>query len=1204
MGLFTYKTNAVDTSGLNFSKLKEKIDEQVAKKKLEGDAQLRFRAGKGLYAKSETWNVNRFDPFGSGAVERGGKFRAAREEVARSINLSYANQQVNGMFVGHYVIDQILDERAREQLGLPPRGHSVREDPEVEKRVENLKASLHLKYSDINEIAKRITNLKKSGAIHKDRNIQLHKGQVPDERLLSSIGHLRGPGQTDEAAERETRKLIEVMTSDLVEHKWSRAMSPEDREALRASENRRDQEKYNELEKKFNADAEEEARTMLSHSGMKTYYRGHMEEEEELHALPGGLSQANVAKMGLLLRLWGIKDDNTALLLQSTGLPKHITGCGARLADLKTQMEQRAIALHHPNIVAELAHRIGKDAAENIDYQFRDLGGDIQALVDENRAAVLSLKEMSFPDDVTDPVVRRQHYNRLIYNIEQMDDVLERLNTIVSSHDGVVRNVAGGAAADLVDAAQKFCTETLELAGGVYPGPVKNNASDVKPDSQDREDSQDQLLSGSDADDASLLANGSVDERRRRSSDADYYGVPRLGDEIANRQRPFHLHLPGLMLNSSPGDIEHKIINGLGNPIETPWVLFERDTTDMFSTGSLTRGHNARMLKISHGYNDYKHILKTHPSLRTKEDNTYINRFRKNLIKALQDNERLTEIFQRRQEVRGDAPHADIDAQLARVKEQRNALLLLLYPRLTRPAPDWSGVVGVDQGLMANDSDRSLNAPQQGQGGRGAIEEEDDSNNEQIPTLGQKWDAPIAQEFRTPNDDELSYSSDSLIEPEPTPYGGTRNFSNEQNHLIDNDDREIATRGGLGADIILEYFIAPGNGDEEHARQRFDVVDNPQSIIRAQEDALQDDADPLAADAQGIAGVNHDPKFDFAEPDNAAWTSTKRQVALDLAMLSDVYEDDFHWLDRLDSNGFKKAERLQEGQKHIHEEVKAASGRNASALKTVITSLDDGSLAETSARNPAQEALWQSLGMRIKLNDKLIQFLATQRERRTNGDLSGSDSEKKLADDSISKVRTTLRNIDQLIAGTHSVAYALSSPEQRDSVKQGMLFYPRSLVVNTPLDILDKYPVFANNLKKLNEYAQAETASAYLQNVDSEYVSNQGLAKGFLASLNEVQHTLDDLKQVQSEAHRSARINVLENQLIPQLDNALKRNSDVSEMFKDKDFVENVVQEQIIAESDLELVQSDLKLVRSNLENLRLNALILLRGEALRQNAA
>ena len=827
MGLFTSKTNAIDTSGLNFSKLKEKIDEQVAKKKLEGDAQLRFRSGKGLYAKSETWNVNRLDPFGSGAVARGGKFRAAREEVARSVNLSYGNQQLNGMFVGHYIVDQILDERAREQLGLPPRGHSARETADVEKQIENLKASLHLKYSDIHEIAKRIGQLKKAGAIYKDRNVQLHKGQVPNERLLSSIGHLRGSGQTEEAAVQETRTLIETMISDLVEHKWSKAMSPEDREALRTSENRKDQQRYNELHKKFHADAEEEARAILGRNGMKTYYRGHMEEEEELHALPGGLSQENVAKVGLLFRLQGIKDDNVALLLQSTGLPRHVIACGARLAGLKTQLERCATDLHHPNIIAELTHRIDNNAAENIDYQLSELAGNIQALVDENRAAVLSLKEMSFPDDVTDPVVRRQHYNRLIHNIEQMDNALERLNAIVSSHGDVVKNVTHGAVVNLVNVAQKFCTETLELASGVYPGPVKNNASDVKPDSQDREDSQDRLLSGSGADDASLLANGSVDERRRLSSNADYYGVPRLGDEIANRQRPFRLHLKGLMLNSSPGDIEHKIINGLGNPIETPWVLFGRDTTDIFSIGFLTRGHNARMLKISSGYNDYTHLLKTHPSLRSKEDNAYINLFRKNLIKALHDNERLTEVFQRRQEVRGDAPHADIDVQLQRVKEQRNALLLLLYPRLTRPTPDWSGVVDVDQGLMANDPDRSLNALQQAQGGRGAIEEEDDSNNEQIPTLGQRWDAPIVQEFRTPNDEELSYSSDTLTEPEPTPFGGTQGFSNEQNHLIDSDDRDIATRGGLGAEIILDYFIAPENADEE----------------------------PNAAAAQGIVGV-------------------------------------------------------------------------------------------------------------------------------------------------------------------------------------------------------------------------------------------------------------------------------------------------------------------------------------------------------------
>ena len=350
--------------------------------------------------------------------------------------------------------------------------------------------------------------------------------------------------------------------------------------------------------------------------------------------------------------------------------------------------------------------------------------------------------------------------------------------------------------------------------------------------------------------------------------------------------------------------------------------------------------------------------------------------------------------------------------------------------------------------------------------------------------------------------------------------------------------------------------------------------------------------------------LKNDSKFDFAEQDNAAWTSIERQVALDAAALSDVHDESYLWLDRLNSNDFKKVEPIKEGQEHLYEAAKAAFDRNESAIGNMKFSLEEGTLEQAKVRTTAQDALWQSLGMLIELKDKLIQFIQTQKKRLAAGDLSGGSQAKQLADGSISKAKTTLKSIDKLITGTHSAAYALSSPEQRDSVERGMQFYPQSLVVNTGLDVFKKYPVSGNDLHQLHKYAQTETVGVYQQNADKAYESNQGLARAYLTLLSKVQQTMDDLEKVQSEAHRETRLDKLENQLIPQLDEALKLNSSVMEMFSDEAFVKDAVEEQILPEERVDVIMDNLKQDRTNIENLRLNALVLLRGEALRQNAA
>ena len=1327
MGFFTVKTKAVDTTELNFSQLKKQLDGAVTEKRkkatLGDDAQLRFTAGKGLYAKSGTWNVNRLDPFGSGALQRGDKFRGAREEVARSINLSYANQRVNGKYVGDHVVDLILEARAREQLQLGP---SDACDP---KQIANLKASLHLKYGDIQEIANKITELKKSGAIQKDKYVRLHKGQAPNERLMSSVGHLRGPGQTEQAAERETRKLIDTIVTDLVEHKWSKAMSPKRRETLRDSLDERDQKKYSELNKKIHADAEVEARALLSYKvGMKTYHRGHMEDEEQLHAVPGGLTTENVA---IAHRVLGPRSHEVAKLLQSTDLPRHIKACDARLADLGTKLTACANNLYPESIQYELEARLGKDAAWDIDYNLQKVAADIQGVIDDNRAAVFALKEMSFPNDITDPAVRRAHYNTLMRNIENMDQVFEGLNAILSKYEPKNRAKGENAAqavtqelmSNLANAAQEYCAETLELASGVYPGPPPGKSHVKQP---------------------------------RLPSDANF-----------DRPRPFRLRLKGLMRHIDLDTIENKLKEALSDPIAAPSALFERDLTDLFGVRSSTRSYNRLINKIDKTRNAYRDLLETPLSDRGKSDVEYINRFRKDLIKALYENEKLTELFQRRQEIRGDAPNAEIDQQLQQAKEQRNALLLLLYPRQTQPADDWNAApfgapvrrpqqieIQEDQGLVADDAslqalqqgirygqveeEEEENAPVNHRAGRPVIQREaDDSSSvstdqnsetqiniepsvdqvnieqsvdqvvlkhvSQAPPLGapsddddsSKPDNGARLEVADEVSSQIDYNDvdwDPALGPDDNPNNANmvRNgdFDDagmitggvERDYLLDkfvhdrfakedrapnkgkvayaslkmndasddslsiatyddpDDDEIVATKGGMGSDRLLDNFnvdlvarkgkapqydagaddgnietvgslvsdiLANGNIDENQTQQEdVAVINNPQRGGRGRANAVQANE----SEQQGIVGVgaDHAPKASSGDVDDPASIALVQNAVIDSVKLLANHEEDYLWLGQLELDDFKDVEPIEEGLR-LHDVAKEAYEENERVLGVLKSSADRQTIMEPSVRNTVQADLWKSLETLIDLRQRFDQFVTTLQGRIDNGDYDHNSRAKKQAQTALDAAQKLIDSADKLITGTHSAAYTVSSPEQRNQAMNGVGRYPQSIAENMRIDDLLEYPVSGGKQHSLHEYAQSQTPGAYTQRVEEAYGSTQRLAKAYLASLSKVNKTLEALREVKYSKDRQTRLNMLDmlkNQLIPQLDNALNRNSDVIVMFSGHDFVLNAINDGALDDGRVGVIRQNLEQDRSNIKSLRLNAFLLLRGDDLRQGAA
>lgn len=755
MGFFTVKTKGFQTEGLNFQALKGKLEKQVEDKKLDDDAQLRWSGAKGLYAKSGTWNVSGYVPFGSGVILRGDKFLAARQEIARSINLAYGNRIINGEFAGDYIVDQVLEARAREELGLAPdeRGN--------QQEIENKKGMLHLRVKDLKRIEKEIVALR-------DNRLLPRKERMHPERL-SSVGYIRSEAQSGEAAEKGTQKLIDAVVDDLATQKWAK-MDPKKRAALGPY-------KRDEINKKYYADAEDEAIRLLAYKGMKTFSRGRLENEREVNLFKDGLTTHNVAGVSQWLRVNNIKNKNVAALLQATELPQHINACSERLIDLHKELMKYAQDLDDGKIF----DRLQANGKYELDNPLRAVEVSIKQVIEQNLAAIRRLKNMSYPDDVTNADLRQREYNTLIENIEEMDFALGDLHDIVERGSGTLQGVAGEPIKRLVDAAQKFCAETLELAGGVHP-------------------------------------------------------MLRASDSIDKKPRPFRTTLPGLTSHRSPDDFEAMVANGLKHKIKAPDILFKADSEGQKSIRSLTNNHNKRIAKIADEYRKYRDLLGGDTSRLAQEDRVFINRFRERLIKAIRDNEKLTAIIQRRQKILGQNPNQEIDSKLDRAKAQRNALLLMLYPRLIR-VPDEDELLAFDQARAARDDEPqpcNLNGNLAMEESRNDTSVSTDANSSSnallrdsqthvdIDQSAQQVTVKVTSQnpvLHVPSDTRSSLELDNEPSPENL-------FVYEEDPLclddgdLGNDDW-LDTKGNIEANLVLNYFRADINASDDRPPQDY-----------------------------------------------------------------------------------------------------------------------------------------------------------------------------------------------------------------------------------------------------------------------------------------------------------------------------------------------------------------------------------------------
>ena len=168
------KSSGFDPYGMHFDALQLQLRRQARRSGVGKDVELRWAPARGFYAKSKTWNRGA-DPFqrkyGASKLERGEKYLAVREEIARSISVSYGYQIIDGKWVGDYVVDLVIDKRARAEaealLGLEIAAGNPYADPDARaQRIEQLttirKRDICLRLSDFIGIKKALRKIDKS----------------------------------------------------------------------------------------------------------------------------------------------------------------------------------------------------------------------------------------------------------------------------------------------------------------------------------------------------------------------------------------------------------------------------------------------------------------------------------------------------------------------------------------------------------------------------------------------------------------------------------------------------------------------------------------------------------------------------------------------------------------------------------------------------------------------------------------------------------------------------------------------------------------------------------------------------------------------------------------------------------------------------------------------------------------------------------
>ena len=621
MNSSTLKTSGFQADGMTFTALHEELAKQVRKGKLNDEAELRWTNSRGLYAKNGVSNTgaNYFQRrFGSGLLNRGVKYLAAREEVARSINLTHGFHIHEGQWIGDFVIDRVLSERAEAQArevlhAKMPLGEQIPWD-ELQAEIARQKKTMTLQFNDLASIQDKLDAISRQGALRPP------VGDAERARLINSVGYLSAAPKSGRALIQGTEQIVRAIAQDFidVEHRKGDASSYYERpDALRSY-------------------AYEKAWRILKKLGLEKQRI----DGERTSILPGGLTRSNVERVRKEIRKEDIPARNLLALLHSADLPKAIYESGQRIMDECSSLNRAVTALTSEEANQQLERMYDPFTKKNVAEQLKAAKSDILNLTANNRIILRDLKRLSFPADLDNDDARIDLNARLMHNIAILNGRLKELNAVAEPELKYLVRPLDKAIAEVFTAAQLYCSETLKLADAVSPR---------KP-------------------------------------------ALRVGLQEA---RPFDMQLDGVMSYGNPNGFGDQspydviISDGLSRKLEPPDILFQAadDNTD---TLDRLRSMQSHRLDYIHGeYRQYLDLVGSKEShCFTADEHQSISMFQATIANALKDNERITHQIKQRQKIFGQTENRSVNIQLRYARHQRNALLLLLYPRQVQPYPN------------------------------------------------------------------------------------------------------------------------------------------------------------------------------------------------------------------------------------------------------------------------------------------------------------------------------------------------------------------------------------------------------------------------------------------------------------------------------------------------------------------------------------
>ena len=292
-------------------------------------------------------------------------------------------------------------------------------------------------------------------------------------------------------------------------------------------------------------------------------------------------------------------------------------------------------------------------------------------------------------------------------------------------------------------------------------------------------------------------------------------------------------------------------------------------------------------------------------------------------------------------------------------------------------------------------------------------------------------------------------------------------------------------------------------------------------------------------------------------------TPEREALRVNCKALEAAFDDLGFWQSQLADAGFRRAEKLQEGENRISDEIENTIKLNNTLVSRVFDLVKNGKLDGASRRKISND-LWANFASLVVVKQRL--------EALRSGLVEGPI---------VKSAERALEKLDEYIVKVHGLAYALSTKDIREDCQNGLSAYPRSAIDNFDRERIKKGFIGTEN-HKIKDYAKEL----------DENNAEKDLAEAYLGELEAISGHRFELDQVPSEQHREIRIKMLRDRLIPDLNKALEKNAELSVKFRgynfDMEYDPNTREADIVAR---------LAFDRTNLQRLRLNAYMMLESE-------